>query len=102
MEIFRDFFEPLFIEHFRIIENKHGSYRLALNADFGLDFEKEFAEKNFLNYFKFEFRRNLKKYSSDMTYLYREQAENLIFEVVKALAKVDFLKDKKPKSKFYC
>ena len=91
MEEYKDFLEPLFIEHFKIFLNDSHSYKLSENKEaISLELLKDFNEKDMLSFYKFEFRRNLKKYSNDLNaILNKYQSENLIEEVYEGVLKLN-------------
>jgi len=86
LETYRDFLEPLFIEHFKLFLNFQPTYKLSENKQvIPIEALNEFVLGKMLKFFRFEFRRNLKRYSSNLSDLTRSQADDMINEVYNAV-----------------
>ncbi len=90
MEVYKDFLEPLFIEHFKLFLNNLPSYKLSEGKE-TLSFEslKEFVERKMLRFYRFELRRNLSRYKNNLKSLNNYQAESMIEEVYEAVLKLN-------------
>ena len=102
MDEYKDFLEPLFIEHFKIFLNQQPSYLLSENTEtISIEVLKDFIERKMLKFYRFEFRRNLRKYSNDLIKLNKYQAENMIEEVYEAVLKLNTLKENETQGKYF-
>lgn len=94
MEEYKDFLEPLFIEHFKLFLNQQTSYRLSENKEtVSIQLLKEFVERKMLKFYRFEFRRNLVRYRNNLKSLDKYQAESMIEEVYEAVLKLNTYKE---------
>lgn len=98
MEVYNDFLEPLFIEHFKLFLNYQPSYKLSENKEsISTELLKEFSEKKMLKFIRFEFRRNLKKYNNDLNNISEFEADNFIEEVYVAVMKLNIYQETQAK-----
>lgn len=101
MEEYKDFLEPLFIEHFKLFLNDQTSYKLSQNKEtISVQSLKDFVENKMLKFYRFEFRRNLIRYRNNLKSLNKHQAENMIEEVYEAVLKLNTFKEIQAKGIF--
>jgi len=102
LEEYKDFLEPLFIEHFKLFLNQQMNYRLSDSQETtSIQFLKDLEENEIFKFYRFEFRRNLIRYRNNLKNLKKHQAESMIEEVYEAVLKLNTYKEIQAKGKIF-